>query len=276
MPGLYTKFILKREQADEGSDAVLAVMKKGKLMRLMIIKTGTQVYLEEGFSNTPNKRICSQLGISTGQLTFYFPTKEHLLEELVKELCDFQDKFTERVVAEGSNSLLAACLELAAIVAACEADPYAKDFYISTYTHPRTLKVIRQRDVARAKQIYGEYCPDWTEEDFLRTQMVVSGMEYGVLMANPEGLSLDQRIATALDSIMKLYGVPPELRERKIQKILKMDYQVLGKLVLQDFKQYTQRVNQQALLQEMKDHRQKQCPTWTKAENDLISKERAL
>ena len=62
----------------EGSDAVLAVMKKGKLMRLMIINTGTKLYLENGFRNTANKQICNQLGISTGQFTFYFPTKEHL------------------------------------------------------------------------------------------------------------------------------------------------------------------------------------------------------
>lgn len=261
---------------EEGRNAVLAVMKKGKLMRLMIINAGTKLYLEKGFSNTTNKHICNQLNISTGQLTFYFPTKEHLLEELVKELCDFQNQFVERVVAEGNNSLLAACLELAAIVAACESDPHAKDFYIASYIHPRTLKVIRQRDTERAKRIYGAFCPDWTDEDYRKIQIVVSGIEYGTLMAQTENMSLDQQIATTLDSIMKLYGVPEELRKRKIDKVLTIDYQSLGELVLQDFKQYTHRVNQQALLQELEDPGQKHCHVRAAAENLQISKERAI
>lgn len=252
------------------------MMKKGKLMRLMIINTGTKLYLENGFSNTTNKHICSQLGISTGQLTFYFPTKEHLLEELVKELCDFQNQFMERTVAEGSNSLLAACLELATIVAACEADPYVKDFYIAAYTHPRTLKAIRQRDMERAKRVYDEFCPGWTDEDYEKIQTVVSGIEYGTLVAQPESVSLEQLITTAIDSIMKLYDVPDELRKRKIEKVMNMDYQTLGKLVLQDFRQYTAQVNQQALLQELENPRQKQCQTLATAKNLQISKERAI
>ena len=260
----------------EGSETALAVMKKGKLMRLMIINTGTKLYLENGFSNTTNKHICSQLGISTGQLTFYFPTKEHLLEELVKELCDFQNQFMERTVTEGHNSLLAACLEFAAIMVACESDPKAKDFYIASYIHPRTLKVIRQRDMERAKRAYGEFCPGWTDEDYEKIQTVVSGIEYGTLMAQPESMSLEQQITTTLDSIMKLYGVPDELRKRKIEKVLNMDYQTLGKLVLQDFKQYTAQVNQQALLQELENPRQKQCQTLATAKNLQISKERAI
>lgn len=260
----------------EGSDAVLAVMKKGKLMRLMIINTGTKLYLENGFRNTANKQICNQLGISTGQFTFYFPTKEHLLEELVKALCDFQNRFMDRAVEEGHNSLLAACLELAAIVAVCEADPNAKDFYIAAYTHPRTLRVIRKREMNRAKHIFGQYCPHWTEEDYKKIQIVVSGIQYGVLMTQPESMSLDQRIATALDSIMKLYGVPEELRKRKIEKVLSMDCHAVGQLVLQDFKQYIAWVNQQAPLQELEDSQQTQYRTWITTENFLISKERAI
>ena len=95
-------------------------------------------------------------------------------------------------------------------------------------------------------------------------------------MAQPESMSLEQQITTTLDSIMKLYGVPDELRKRKIEKVLNMDYQTLGKLVLQDFKQYTAQVNQQALLQELENPRQKQCQALATAKNLQISKERAI
>lgn len=50
--------------------------------------------------------------MSTGNLTFYFPTMEHLLTELVGLLCKFQWKMLEEEAAEGNSSLLAVCLEL--------------------------------------------------------------------------------------------------------------------------------------------------------------------
>ena len=58
--------------------------------RLEIVQAATTLFLDNGFSNTSAKLLCDQLNISTGNLTFYFPTKEHLLAVLVEMLCDFQ------------------------------------------------------------------------------------------------------------------------------------------------------------------------------------------
>lgn len=254
----------------------MAVMKKGKLMRLMIINAGTKLYLENGFSNTANIQICKKLDISTGQFTFYFPTKEHLLKELVKELCKFQYKFMERLVSKGNSSLLAICMEMATIAAVCEADPHIKDFYIAAYTHPMTLEVIRESDIRRAKRVYREFCPDWTDANYARIQTLVTGIEYSTLMTRDKNISMDQRIATALDGIMKLYNVPEELRRDKIEKVLSADYGAIGKQVLQEFKQYVEQVNKRALEQELLLSDHVPCGAREKTVKSHISKERAI
>ena len=58
--------------------------------RAQIIKIGARLFVEEGYSKTSFSRIAKEFDISLGNVTFYFPTKEHLLAILCNELCSFQ------------------------------------------------------------------------------------------------------------------------------------------------------------------------------------------
>ena len=40
-----------------------------------IVRVATRMFLEKGFTNTSVKMISDELGISTGNLTFHFPSK---------------------------------------------------------------------------------------------------------------------------------------------------------------------------------------------------------
>ena len=62
---------------------------RGKITKLEIIRVASRKFLEEGYSKTTIRGICNELGISPGHLMFYFPSKEHLLAEVVDLLCDF-------------------------------------------------------------------------------------------------------------------------------------------------------------------------------------------
>ena len=64
---------------------------------------------------------------------------------------------------------------------------------------------------------------------------------------------LDKQIEKALDSIMLLYGVPEELRKQKIEKVLAMNYRRIGQRILQGFKEYIDRVNEENLKQSRKN-----------------------
>ena len=203
-----------------------------------ILQCATKLFIEKGYTSTYVTSIASELGISTGNLTFHFPTKEHLLAKLTEMLCDFQWKMMDEAADEGETSLLAVCIELAVMASICDEDEIAKDFYLSSYTHTMSLDLIRKSDCKRAQVVFAEYCGDWTQEQFQVAEIMVSGIEYATLMRTDD-TSLEERIAGALNTIMMIYEVPEERRKRKIKKVLSMDYKVLGRRILHEFKEYT-------------------------------------
>ena len=194
----------------------MARKKVNNAIKMAMVRVANRMFLERGFSNTSVKAIAQELGISTGHITFYYPTKEHLLAILVEKLCDFQWQMMNQTVDEGKTSLMAICLELVAMAAICEENEIAKDFYLSSYTNPMCLEIIRRSDTRRAKEVFGEYCTGWNEEDFAEAETLVSGIEYATLMTTPASASLEVRIAGALNQIMTLYNVPADVRKMKI------------------------------------------------------------
>lgn len=78
----------------------MARINKGALSRLEIIREASRQFLEKGYSSTTVTAIAKALEMSPGNLTFYFPTKEHLLAELVEALCSFQWKMMEEEANE--------------------------------------------------------------------------------------------------------------------------------------------------------------------------------
>lgn len=215
--------------------------------KLEIIQTATRMFLQKGYTTTSVKSICDELDISTGNLTFYFPTKEHMLSILVEMLGDFQQKLMERTVNEGASSLLALCLELPSMAAVCSENSIAKDFYISAYSHSMPLEIIRKNDILRAKAVFAPYCTDWTEEQFIMAETLVSGIEYATLMTTPTTVPIDQLVTGAADAILSIYQVPESLRQEIRTKILTIDYHALGRSILKDFMAYIHQVTERSL-----------------------------
>lgn len=205
------------------------------------------MFLEQGYTATSTKQIADELDIALGNLNYHFPTKEHLLAELVDMLCNFQWKMIEEEANDGLSSIMAICLELTAMAAICDTNAAAKDFYLSTYSSPMCLEIIRKNDTARAKEVFAEYCPDWTDEQFAEAEVLVSGIEYATLMTAGDPVSLETRIAGALNSILQIYNLPAETRMLKIRRVLAMDYRAIAELMLAELKQFVIDTNEQAL-----------------------------
>lgn len=216
------------------------------ITKLKIIQTALRLFLENGFSNTSARALCNELDISLGNLTFYYPSKEHLLAVLVEMLCDFQWKMMKEEADDGISLVLAVCLELMSMASASEENETARDMFISAYTSPKTLEFIRKNDSQRAKMVFSEYCPEWTDENFREAEILVSGIEYATLMTTETSTPFDVRISGALDAILYIYKVPEETRKMKIQKVLSMDYKKIGSRIFDEFKEYIEQVNEQA------------------------------
>lgn len=224
----------------------MARINKGALTKLEIVQEATKQFLEKGFTHTTVSSIAKELHMSTGNLTFHYPTKDHLLAELVSMLCEFQWKQIEKEADEGISSVLAICLELTAMARACEDDEIIKDFILSSYASPLCLAAIRKNDAERAKKVFKNYRPDWTHEQFVEAEILTSGIEFATLMVAGDPVSFETRIIGALHNILGIYGVPADVRELKIQKVFAMDYRKIGKQSITDFKKHVEQTNEQA------------------------------
>ncbi len=218
-------------------------MAKKESTKHKIIRVATRMFLENGYSATTVQMVSSELGISKGNFTFYFHSKEDILAELVEMLCKFQWKLIKEEADDGFSSLLALCFELMTMASACEENEVAKDFFVSTYQSPKCLEIIHNNDTARAKEVFAEYCPDWTDEQFREAEILVAGIEHSTLNAIDKTVHLETRISGALNTIMTIYNVPEEIRKTKIKKVLAMDYHSLGKRIFKEFKEYVEQMN---------------------------------
>ena len=200
--------------------------------RYEILQCATRLFLEKGYTDSYVTTISKTLQISTGNLTFWFPTKEHILAELVRELFAFQWE-----VEEKEQDLLAVYLfELALIASVCEDNPNIKDLILAVYTHSLSLAVIREYDTKRAKSTFGKYCTAWTDADYMLAENVASGIEYAMFRTeNTESVTFEQRVTSSLDAIMKLYEVPKEDRDKLIAEVMVMDYRGKGSRVFEMF-----------------------------------------
>ena len=208
-----------------------------------ILRVSTTMFLEVGYSKTSPQMIAKELKISTGNLTYYYPTKEHLLAVLTDLLCKYQWKLIKDEADDGISSLLALCFELMTMAAACEESEVAKDFFVSTYQSPKCLEIIHNNDTARAKEVFAQYCPDWTDEQFREAEILVAGIEHATLSNIDYTVPLETRISGALNTIMMIYNVPEEIRRIKIDKVLAMDYRSIGKRIFNEFKEYVEKEN---------------------------------
>ena len=214
--------------------------------KLGIVRVAAGMFLERGYSNTSVRAIANDLNISSGNVTFYFPTKEHLLAVMTELLCDFQWCMMQKELDEGRTSLMAICLELVSMAAICQENETAKDLYLAAYTNPLSLEIIRRNDARRAKEVFGEYCTNWTDEQFREAEVLVSGIEYATLMTTDYTVPLEVRIVGALNQIMVLYNVPQEVRDVKIRKVLAVDYGSIGRRIFTEFTEYIDQINKQS------------------------------
>ena len=216
--------------------------------KVEIIQVGTRMFLERGFTETSVQAISQELGISKGNFTFHFPTKEHLLLELTKYLVKFHTREINIAKSEGLSNVLAYCWEVTAQIAMCEEHPQAKDFYIAIYSHPSTLAYVKEWVAQKNVLLLSKNLPDWSLSRFRLIENVASSIEMSALTEPcTENYTLEDKIIVTLDSLLKLYEISKEDRVKAISDILNIDYREIGKKIFKEFVKYVERLNQQAL-----------------------------
>ena len=212
--------------------------------RMQIIRAGAKHFIEDGYTKTTMKKISQELDLSPGNITFYFPTKDHLLAVLMGELFDFQNLMIKKATSGERNPLYDYCLEFVAMVALCNENEVAKDFYLSAYTSPYTLDLIRTNEVTKAKEVFSSFCDDFSHLDWKGVEAVASGIEYGAIAFSCPQEELSAHIEKALSALLTLHNVPEDIRVENITRALSIDYSALSKRILNDFREYLDKVNE--------------------------------
>ena len=208
-----------------------------------IIRVAIEMFLERGFTNTSARAIAAELGISTGNITFYFPSKEHLLMVLVEMLCDSQWSMLEQQADEEETALMAFCMETMTVAVACEQNEIARDLFLSVFQSELCRNLLRENHVARAERIFSEYCGDWTHQQFRIAEILVMGIQHAVIIPTDVEIPLSERIAAALNQILSIYGVPENNRAEKIRRILALDYNDIRQRVREASLRYVDQLN---------------------------------
>lgn len=208
-----------------------------------IIRVAIEMFLERGFTNTSARAIAAELGISTGNITFYFPSKEHLLMVLVEMLCDSQWSMLEQQADEEETALMAFCMETMTVAVACEQNEIARDLFLSVFQSELCRNFLRENHVARAERIFSEYCGDWTHQQFRIAEILVMGIQHAVIIPTDVEIPLSERIAAALNQILSIYGVPENNRAEKIRRILALDYNDIRQRVREASLRYVDQLN---------------------------------
>ena len=212
-----------------------------------IIQLAAELFFKKGYSATSPKTIAGELQISPGNLTYYFPTKEHLLAVIVEMLCDFQWNLIEIEAEKGLESITSICIEFMTVAAACQENEIAKDFFTAVYQSELCRDYLRYNHIQRAKRILVEQCSGWSEEAFVIAELMIMGIKHSIITADDSIIPLKERISGALNQILIIYEVEEEIRHKEIDNILHMDCRSLGKKVLSEFIKYVEETNKQAL-----------------------------
>lgn len=219
--------------------------KKMMTTKYEIIQTASECFMEYGYSGTSPNMIAKKMGISTGNLTYYYPTKEHLLCVMVKMLCDFQWHLVESEADRGIGSVASICLETMTVATACAESEVARDLFVSVFQSEICRNYLCDNHARRAKKIFAKQCADWSNEKFQAVELLVKGLQYAAIVPTDANIPVKMRIAGALHQILGMYNVAEDVRQKEIDRVLAMECRSISKQVWQEFIGYVERTNQQ-------------------------------
>ncbi len=222
--------------------------RKTNTTKLEIIQVAARNFLEKGFHNTSAKSICHELDISPGNLTFWFPTKEHILLELTKEITSFHTKCIKKVEKNNHSDLFTYCWEVTAQITLCEDSPNIKDIYLAIYSHPKTLDFVKDWTAEKNLEVLGERLSDWDIKRFRRAETVTCCIERSALTEPcTEEYSLEDKIRLTLTCLLKIYDIEKAERDKVIEEILATDYKKIGHDLLKQLTKYVEKTNKEML-----------------------------
>lgn len=191
---------------------------------IKIVTAALRLFLEKGFSATTHRQVAEKSGVGLGTLTYHFRAKEDMLRILVEELMDYHLDFIEYQVESTEDRLFSYAAEIAVQIALCESDKRAWDLYYNAYAHVPTFTYIKDWASKKNYELLGALTPRLRESDYRNIENITSGIELAALSSPCDRyFTLEDKIKLTLDSMMKIYDIPEDMRKGTIEKVLALD-----------------------------------------------------
>lgn len=203
---------------------------------IKIIRSAIRLFLENGYSKTPLRKISDDCGMLQGRVAYHFHTKEDMLHILFQELMSFHGDVVDEIYQDVNDKLFAYAMEITAQISLCDQNDKVWDLYYSAYTHPATFIIIKDWAAKKNYALLKDFVLDWNETKFREIENIASCIEFSAF-TNPTDkfYTLEHKITDVLDSIMKIYDIPEKERRETIAKVLKTDYRNIGQNMFDKF-----------------------------------------
>lgn len=201
-----------------------------------IIASAVKLFLANGYSNTTLKMISNDCGLRTGTIAYHYHTKEDMLFHLIQELMEYHSDVIEGTAEETNDEMFSYAMEIAVQIALCETNKKAWDIYYSAYSHHHTFEHIKNWGAKKNHMLFKDRLPHWSESDFRNIENITSGMELSALTSPCDRYyTLKDKINLTIDSMLKIYEIPKEERERVLEKIENFDCEKIGNELFEKF-----------------------------------------
>ncbi len=205
-----------------------------------VLNAAARSFLQNGFTNTTLKDICSTAGISSGSFNSYFRTKEDVLYDLVGLVLGQQFSVSQKLLeGKTEDKLLFYAVETVLQLHIMEMSEALRDVYSAAYSLPKTSDLIQQSVTSKWEYIFKEHLPNLETKDFYMLEIATGGIMRG-FMTVPCNMwfTMDRKVESFLECSFRMYQVPDEKINEAKAYVKQFDFKAIARQTIENLFRY--------------------------------------
>ena len=189
-------------------------------VRDKILKTTRRLLLEQGYEKTTIRQITQACEIQIGTVYHFFKNKEDIFSSIAQNLFDRVVQKAREGVGERDGSL-AFAREIKMHLNIIFKDVKSRELYLVAYNSPLIAEHVLNKTIYRNKELFGKYCPDFTEEDYIVRASFINGCLQALTVQTYTDRVLDPLIIIPKTIRLMLQGfnVPAYVIDKAIEEL---------------------------------------------------------
>lgn len=199
-----------------------------------VLFVSAKLFLENGYTSTTLKEIAGNADINIGSLINLFRNKEGILADLVKYVLQGQfDATYDLLKGITADKILIYAAETTLQLHMAESGEQIRDLYAAAYSMPKTSAIIQQMITEKLEAIFGELRPELDTKEFYKLEIASGGIMRGFMTIPCDmWFTMDQKVASFLETTFLVYRVPDEKIQQAIQFVSKFDFSTVAQNVI--------------------------------------------